>query len=306
MKTTFWRRWLALLLALTLTLALSPAVLAAEEDGSGSDTEESTPGEDGDGGEDEQPPTPSDPPAITLISHNKPFTGTDLGNVDPGSSIPMKAGFSNGDVGNTRFTWVSADEKIARVEYHTDTPERTQEANISGVAPGETTITISCDKEGVKEVTLKVTVSGIAVLKPEISILENEAYTLKEGTDFKRFGTAAGDTAVPVLTSKNQTFVRATGSSWTNLVLDGPGHPGRCCQRRYHRRRRHLHGDGGLQPGRHYPGQRQHQQSPPFLYPGISDCLPMRQSNFRQLSGIHHRSHRQHRPGYPVSGLQIS
>ena len=221
MKTTFWRRWLALLLALTLTLALSPAVLAAEEDGSGSDTEESTPGEDGDGGEDEQPPTPSDPPAITLISHNKPFTGTDLGNVDPGSSIPMKAGFSNGDVGNTRFTWVSADEKIARVEYHTDTPERTQEANISGVAPGETTITISCDKEGVKEVTLKVTVSGIAVLKPEISILENEAYTLKEGTDFKRFGTAAGDTAVPVLTSKNQTFVRATGSSWTNLVLDG-------------------------------------------------------------------------------------
>ncbi len=222
MKTTTWRRWLSLLLALALVLTLSPAALAEEGDsGGGSGTEESDPGDTDDKDDGEDPTPPSGPPTLTLVVQGASFTGTELPNIDPSGSIPITAGLSDGSAAGVRFSWKSSDEKVVRANYNTDEAGRTQSADIVGVAPGEATITVSCEKEGVKDVTLKVVVNGIAVLKPQISILENETYTLKEGTDFKRYGTAAGENATPTLTSKNQTFVRATGSNWTSLTLDG-------------------------------------------------------------------------------------
>lgn len=202
MKATIRRRVLSLLLVLALALSLAPAALAEEED---------------------QPPASK--PTIVLTANGATFSGSSLGSINPGEHIAMTAALSDGATDDVLFTWtIDSDSKAVATTDYDNVPGKSRTASISGHEPGTATLTITATRDKVPvadPVTLTVTVNGIKVLKNEITILENETYTLKEDVDFKRYGTAAASTAAPKLTSLNQTFVRATGSSWTNLALDG-------------------------------------------------------------------------------------
>ena len=200
MKTSLRRRWLSLALALVLALALAPGALAAE-------------------------------PEIRLTANGSTFTDK-LPDQDPGVTVPLTAALANvtdtNAVNSATFVWSSDNTSVADVAYTGDG----KSAQLRTASPGVANITVRESRNAAPQVRFTVTVSGIAIVTPSIDITENEARKLVDGTanpsgtcDFIRYGAAAPESGGGVVTasisSAKPNFVRATGSSWDGLTVDG-------------------------------------------------------------------------------------
>ena len=213
MRTPGRRRWLSLLLALTLLLSLAMPVRADDEDGE--DTEPPT--EDGD-----------TEGSFIQISNLRDLS------LDPGdTSDPIQTILTSGGTAadrNTQLKWESENTEIATMVPDSGT---WQTAYVHAESPGETTIHVWVAKDRDRtEKTFKITVNGIAYnpKKMTVSVLENASIKLSKtskddnGTfrngDFIYFGTADPELSTsPVLriTSDKPSVARVVGNNdeWT-------------------------------------------------------------------------------------------
>lgn len=203
MSKTVRRRWLSLLLALTMLLSLAaPAWAADDEEGGGS------------GGSTE---------TTQRVHIQRPL---DIA-LDPGTaSSPIEPILENAvESGSTatRLVWETSDQDIATTDYDPSGNGRT--VHIRAQSPGVATISVYVrgDEKETKQ-NFKVTVNGIALdeSNKSISVLENASIVLKRANgDFEYFGSADPDAdnnyPVIVATSDKPAVARVScnNDEWT-------------------------------------------------------------------------------------------
>lgn len=199
------RRLAALLLALALSLSLAPAARGEEEE-----------------------------VTARLVCGSFASSADYSLQLEPGSTtaqgvrVELVLEPKNSETEALRVTWKSEDPEVADVSEQ----ENGRVASIYGRAPGETTVTV--EVAGLEPMEISVVVSGIKLLIPELSLLENETKKLQEDVDYQLFGSAATADSVTatIVNDKTNIFVLAQGKTVTvqgrqageaTLVLGVPG-----------------------------------------------------------------------------------
>ena len=216
MKNSTTRRLLALLLSLMMILALSPTALLTEattpENPGGSTT-----GPDDSNDPDDTPGTSGPVTKLVLACDNNNFEGIAPNyklQLEPNSAssqgVRVVASLEPADstTNDLRVVWNTSDRSVATVIEDTGSATG-RTVYIVGHSPGTATITASVS--GITH-EIKVTVSGIKLLTTEISMLENESKTIREGTDYELYGRAASDDAklsASVVNDKRNIYVLA-------------------------------------------------------------------------------------------------
>ncbi len=216
MKNSTTRRLLALLLSLMMILALSPTALLTEAT-TPENPDGSTTGPDDSNDPDDTPGTSGPVTNLVLACDNNNFEGIAPNyklQLEPNSAssqgVRVVASLEPADstTNDLRVVWNTSDRSVATVIEDTGSATG-RTVYIVGHSPGTATITASVS--GITH-EIKVTVSGIKLLTTEISMLENESKTIREGTDYELYGRAASDDAklsASVVNDKRNIYVLA-------------------------------------------------------------------------------------------------
>ena len=199
MKKSNARRFLSLLLALSLALSLAPTALLEGEE------------------------VPSGVTGIVLSGqgfHDNAITMERSGGDGYRLEVTLEPEAVN--TPDTRVIWSSADESIATVR---DT-DNGHVGYIVGVSPGETEVTV---KAGDIERKIKVTVSGIVLKTTSLTIPQNTSSSIKEGTDYLLYGRAAdasgtagdGNASITASSDKQDTVRVVSSGEKGTFLIDG-------------------------------------------------------------------------------------